>query len=90
MTAGKTMSAPEMKNLAAKAGKLEPIFSRIDLIAILTVLLGVSFFGLATVVFAFIQFFRLISIVWSYPSERWFLIAPVIALVWVIARWKKY
>jgi hypothetical protein len=77
------------KVLVSREGRFDPILGRIDLIAILTAVLGVCLLGVAAVVMALIELARLISSLWSDSFDRWLLISLGVALIWVAVRLKK-
>ncbi len=68
---------------------LDPILGRIDLIAILTALLGGCLLGGAVAVMAIVEIAKLISCLWLDSFDHWLLITLSLALLWVGARRKK-
>lgn len=68
--------------------KFEPVLARIDLIAIVATLLGISLLGMAALVFAIIELARTISTLWSNQVARGLIICLALAVIWVIFRWK--
>lgn len=72
-----------------EAGILDSILSRIDLLAIVITLLGICLLGVAAMVMALIELVRLFATLWSGSLERWLIITLGVAIVWVVARWKK-
>ena len=79
-----------LTNIAVRdAEKLEPIFGRMDLAAILIVLLGFCLLVVTVVVMAAIELAKLISSLWSVPDDRWLFAVFGLAVIWVAARWKR-
>jgi hypothetical protein len=72
-----------------QGGKLDPILGRIDLVAILTVVLGVSVLAVAGIVMAVIEIVKLISSLWENSFDRWLIIILSVAIVWVAVRGKR-
>jgi hypothetical protein len=89
-TIEKLMNEPEVKNVSApRDGKLDPVLGRIDLIAILTTVLGTCLLGIAAVVLAIIELAKLLSSLWVDSFDRWLLIVLGLTIAWVVVRWKK-
>jgi hypothetical protein len=76
-------------SLASPEGKLHLIVGRVDLVAIITVLLSLCLFGFLAAATAIVQVVKLISSLWSDSFDRWLIVACGVAIVWVAARWKK-
>ena len=70
-------------------GRLDLILAKIDLVAIVVTLLGISLLGMAATAFAFIELAKLVSNLWSDPLVRWLMICLALAIIWVTVRWKK-
>jgi choline-glycine betaine transporter len=71
-----------------REGTLGPVLHRIDLVAILAALLGITVLGVAAVVIALIELAKLISSLWSDSFDRWLLMIFGVAVIWIIARRK--
>jgi len=71
------------------AGKADVIFGRIDLIALVVALLGVCAGVVAILVLAIIEVIKLFSIFWANHDDRWLAAIFAVAVIWVIARWKR-
>ena len=83
-------TASETRDISPpQEGKLDPIWAKIDLVAIVITLLGISLLGMAAVVFAFIELAKLLSNLWSDPLARWLMICLALAIIWVTVRWNK-
>jgi hypothetical protein len=74
---------------AGKPEFLDIVLGRLDLIAI--VLLVVGIFALLTLVavFAVVALADNFASVWANPYDRWLIGILTAAAVWVVARWKK-
>jgi hypothetical protein len=72
-----------------RGGKLDPILGRIDLVAILTVVLGISVLAIVGMVMAVIEIVKLISSLWENSFDRWLIIILSVAIVWVAVRGKR-
>jgi hypothetical protein len=70
-------------------GKLDPILGRIDLVAILSAMLGVCLLAVAAIVMTMIELARLITSLCSDSLDRWLIIVLGLAIVWLAARRKK-
>jgi hypothetical protein len=60
-----------------------------DLLAILTTILGICLLGLAAAALAAVELARLISCLWAHPYERWPLVMLGLAIIWILSRGKK-
>jgi hypothetical protein len=81
---------PEQKNISIpRAGTLDIVLGRIDLLAILTTLLGLCVLAVAAVVLVTIEMAKLIVTLWADSFDRWLLIVLAVALAWVVYRGKK-
>jgi len=72
-----------------EADKLDFILGRIDFFAIVITLLGFCLLGVVAAVMAVIELARLLATLWEHPVDRWLIITLGVAIVWVVARWKK-
>jgi hypothetical protein len=72
-----------------REGKLDYILARIDLAAFVITLLGIGLLGVVALATAVFELARLAAILWSNPLDRWGIIVVGVAIIWVIARWKK-
>jgi hypothetical protein len=89
-TIGKLTSGPEMKTISfPQGGRLDPFLGRIDLIAILTTVLGACLLGGAAVILTVIELVKLVSSLWSNPFDRWLIMAFGLTVLWVVVRWRK-
>ena len=70
-------------------GKLDPILGRIDLVAIVIGLLGMCLLAVAALVMAVLELAKLVASLWADSLDRWLIAILGLAIVWVIARWKK-
>jgi len=70
-------------------GKLDAILVRIDLVALLTAVLGVGLLAATVAATAVVQLGKLILLLWAEPFDRWLIIGLGVAVVWVIVRWKR-
>lgn len=70
-------------------GKFDTLLTRIDLAAIVTALVGACLLTLTVAVLAVVQAVRLILTLWSNSLDRWLIITVCVALIWVVARWKR-
>jgi hypothetical protein len=77
------------KLLISRAGKFDALLGRMDLIAILTTLLGVCLLGVAALVMGVIELVKLVSSLWSDSIDRWLIIVLGLTFVWVVVRWRK-
>jgi hypothetical protein len=75
--------------LIPREGQLDCILSRVDLAAIVISLLGIGLLGAVVLVMAVIDLAKLLAIFWSQPLDRWLSIVLGLAIIWVVARWKK-
>jgi hypothetical protein len=75
----------------AAPAKLDPALGlgRIDLIATLIVVLSICVLGLMAVAKAFIELARIIFSLWADSFDRWLVVILGLALLWLVARWKK-
>jgi hypothetical protein len=86
----KTAYQPDVKNYSPpESGKLDAILGRIDLVAILTAVLGLCVLAVVAGVMAMIELAKLISNLWSDSFDRWLIIALSVAILWVAVRGKK-
>jgi hypothetical protein len=86
------LDTPPQQSLDASVspdGKFDPILTRIDLVAIVTALVGTCLLTLTVAVLAVVQAVKLILTLWSNSLDRWLFIAVCVALIWVVARWKR-
>jgi len=89
-TIEKPSGQPELKEFSVhRDGRFDPIFGRIDLVAILISLLGVCLLGLGALLLAFIEIAKLVSSLWSDSFDRWLIIVLGMAIAWVVVRWKR-
>jgi hypothetical protein len=70
-------------------GQLDAILGRVDLLAILTTVLGIALLAVAAVVLVVFELAKLLSALWSDSFDRWLILALVLSVVWVVARWKR-
>jgi hypothetical protein len=75
--------------MAPQRGKLDALLGRIDLLAVLTTLLGLALLGVAAVALAVFELAKLLSGLLSDSFDRWLILALGLSTVWVVARWKK-
>jgi hypothetical protein len=73
----------------APARKLDTFLGRIDLIAVISALLGACLLGVTAIVVAAVELSRLIAMLWADPIDRWLVVAFAAALIWVVVRGKK-
>jgi hypothetical protein len=86
----KTAYQPDVKNYSpTQSGKLDAVLGRIDLVAILTAVLGLCVLVIVAGVMAMIELAKLISNLWSGSFDRWLIIALSVAILWVAVRGKK-
>ena len=71
------------------AGRLDPILGRIDLIAILSAVLGACLLAIVAVVLMMIELAKIVASLWADSFDRWLIIALGLAIVWVSVRRKK-
>jgi hypothetical protein len=62
---------------------------RIDLVAIVIGLLGVCLLGVVALVMAVIELAKLVASLWSDSLDRWLMVTLAVAIVWILARWKR-
>lgn len=85
----KSMKQPASPHYLAPDGKMDPLLGRLDLLAILTVVLGACLLTLAATVMAVIGMARLILLLWADPFNRWLLVGLGVAVAWLLLRRKR-
>lgn len=90
MPAAEMSAKPGVREVSLpQEGKLDHIWAKIDLVAIVITLLGISLLGMAAMVLAFIALAKLVSNLWLDTPARWLIICLALAIIWVTFRWKK-
>lgn len=91
MTTTESQPQPEESLDASipSAGKLDPLLTRIDLIAIVIAMVGTCLLALTVAVLAMVQAAKLILNLWSDSLNRCLIVTVCVALIWVVARWKR-
>ena len=69
--------------------RVNVFLARLDLVALLTAMLGLGLLGVAAAVFAVIETARLLATLWIYPVDRWLMVGFALAAIWVTVRRKK-
>lgn len=83
-------SQPEASEVASESiGLVEALLGRLDLLAILTLVLGLSALAVTGVVLMAIQVARLIASLCHHPIDRWLVVAFLFAMIWVGFRGRK-
>ena len=77
------------KESAAHHEKMDRLLGRIDLVAVLTLFVGVLLLGVVSVVVVIIELAKMISRLWSDSFDRWLIIVLALTIVWIAARWKR-
>ncbi len=86
-TLGRPAETLTTKDLTlSQSRRREVILGRIDLIAIVTALLGLCLLALVA---AAIQLAKLIAYLCADPIDRWLVVVLGLAVLWLIARGKK-
>ncbi|HEX4349243.1 MAG TPA: hypothetical protein VH251_02590 [Verrucomicrobiae bacterium] len=89
-TAEKSTNEPGLKEFSIhRDAKLDPVLGRIDLVAIVIGLLGVCLLGVVALVMAVIELAKLVASLWSDSLDRWLMVTLAVAIVWILARWKR-
>lgn len=81
---------PGQKNISSpREGRLDAVWGRIDLLAILTALIGVCVLAVTAAVLAAVEGAKLVAALWADSFDRWLLIGLAVAIAWVAFRGKK-
>jgi hypothetical protein len=83
-TPERTVNPPD-----ANDRRFDSILGRIDLFAVLTLVLGMAILALMGLAMAAVGLARLLLILWGDSAARWPVVALGLALVWVVARRKR-
>ena len=89
MTTTESQPQESLKVRIPSEGKFDSLLTRIDTAAIVITLMGICLLLLTAVVFAVLQTAKLIANLWSDSLDRWLIITVCVALIWVVARWKR-
>jgi hypothetical protein len=73
----------------SQSGRLDAVLGPIDLMAILTMLLGLALLGIGAVALAVMGLAKLLSNLCSDSFDRWLILALGLSTVWVVTRWKR-
>jgi hypothetical protein len=68
---------------------VDRILERIDLVALAVAVLGICVGMVTIAVLAIIELVKLTSNFWADDGNRWLLAIFALAVIWVIARWKR-
>ena len=81
---------PGMKEQSfSQSRRLDAVLGRMDLMAVLTMLLGVALLGVGAVALAVMELAKLLSSLCSDSFDRWLILGLVLSTAWVTVRWKR-